>query len=648
MLQTPSKVDRAEAEQALERVISSAVFARAERSRRLLRYLVESALSEPGSTVKEYTIALDVFDREAYDPSIDATVRVEASRLRARLREYYTEEGANDDLVIEVPKGNYTAVLHSRKKLEIILPSGPALQTAQPISQAEVPEVNSPVQSPGAEGWRWTGRHSVFSALVVLALIAASPKLHQEQAAPVPNSSSSSLAILPIANHTGNRNNNFLCDGLTDDLIRQLSRLPALTLISRNAVFRPRSSNSNPLEIGRSLGVRFVLTGELHRDADRTSLFAELSNTADGTVLLDREYILENEDLRPVQADLQRDVIGKLHLESSARDPGRSLRNVTSDPVAYREFLQGDELARSGDPGQLHQALRHFEKAVLLDPGFDLAWSSLASDHAFLGTYFEAPREHMPQAREFAEHALRLNPSLGEAHGTLGLIHLLYDWKPSSAAAEMEAAGAEEAAISTLTCTAHLIGQVGKHRNAAEMLTRLLKYDPNSASLIAELGCSEYYGGNYDAALRNYHAAIRADPRYPVSYWGLAKVMNAQRNYGDAIAVITTFKQMNGFEPPLLTAERGYALGRAGRRSEALALVKQLTTRSSQTYIDPYFVATIYASLNDRMQAFTWLDKAYDVRSPFMISLPSEPKWDSWQSDSRFVALISRMLNSKA
>ena len=649
MLMTPTKADRADAEQALERVLSSQVFAKAGRSRRFLRYLVEAALAEPGSTVKEYTIALDVFDRDkTYDPSIDATVRVEASRLRARLREYYVEEGTNDDLVIDVPKGSYAAVLHSRKKREISPPVRPDERTAQHIGQSEVPEASTPVRSLSAEGWRQAARYAVLSALAVVALTAAFLKLDRRQAPSAAALSSSSLAILPIANHTGNLNNNLLCDGLTDDLIRQLSRLPALKLISRNAVFRPRPSNSNPLEIGRSLGVDFVLTGELRRNADRTSLLAELSNTADGTVLLEREYIVEDEDLRPVQADLQRDVIGKLHLESSARNPGRSLRSVTSDPDAYREFLKGDELARTGDPAQLHQAIGHFEKAVSLDPEFDLAWSALASDHAFLGTYFEAPREHMPQARRFAEHAIQLNPSLGEAHGTLGIIYLLYDWKPSAAAAEMDPAGAEEAAISTLTCTAHLIGQSVRHRNGAEMLTRMLTYDPNSASLIAELGCSEYYRGDYDAALRDYHAAIRADPRYPVAYWGLAKIMNAQRNYGDAIAVLTTFKQTNGFEPPLLTAERGYALGRAGRRSEALALVEQLATQSSQTYVDPYFVATIYASLNDRVQTFAWLDKAYDARSPFMISLPSEPKWDSWRSDLRFVALISRMLNSKA
>ena len=644
MLAEPRTVDRAKANQALKRVLDSHVFAKAERSRRFLSYLVESALKVPPNAVKEYTIALDVFDRDtSYDPSIDATVRVEAGRLRARLREYYVDEGRDDTLIIDVPKGSYVAVLHYR----ISSPGIPESRPVEHVSQDALAATSTPAQAPGLERHRWIAWFGILTGLALVALTTASI-LFRRKMPPPPIVPISSLAILPIMNHTGGPNNDLLCDGLTDDLIRQLSRLPALKLISRNAVFRSRTPSANPLETGRSLGVAVVLTGELRRNPDHTSLLAELSDTGDGTVLFDREYIVEHEDLRPVQADIQRDVIDKLHLESSALNPGRSLRSVTSNPDAYREFLRGDELARNDNPAQLHQAMEHFQKAVSLDPEFDLAWSSLASAHAFLAVYFEAPREHMPQARHLAEHAVQLNPSLGEAHGTLGIIHLLYDWKPSAAAAEMNAAGAEEAAISTLTCTAHLIGQAGRHTTAAEMLTRMLTYDPNSASLIAELGCSEYYGGNYDAALRHYREAIRVDPRYPVSYWGLAKIMNAQHKYDQALAVLTAFKQTNGFEPPLLTAERGYALGRAGRRSEALAIVEQLTHQTSQRYIDPYFVAVVYASLNDRPEAFAWLDKAFDARSPFIISLPSEPKWNAWQSDPRFAALITRMLHSNA
>ncbi|NYF89288.1 tetratricopeptide repeat protein [Tunturiibacter empetritectus] len=660
MLAFNATVDHTEARLALERVLSSRVFTRAERSRRFLRYLMDAALSQPPVTVKEFTIAMDVFDRDAsYDPSIDATVRVEASRLRARLREYYDDEGRDETLIIEVPKGGYTAVLRTRQTSSPALPGQPvaAGQSAsanqgQEDPRAPTPEAIMAAREVGPRRRPWIAACGFLLVLAGVAMGVRASRGRKPQGAIKP--ATLSLAILPIVNRTGDPKLDYLCDGLTDDLIRQLSQIPSLKLIARTAAFRYRQSTANPLEAGkaleagRALKVGAVMTGELRRTTDHLSLVAELSDVADGTVLLDREYIVENQDLRSAQAELQRDLIAKLHVESSALDPGRSLRSVTVNPQAYQEFLQGDSLARSGEPGDLHQALSHFERAVSLDPQFDLAWSAIAGEHLLLGLYFEAPRDHIPQARLYAERALKINPSLGEAHGSLGLIHLVYDWKPAAAEAEMTAAGAEEAAMSTLSCTAHLIEGAGKPRAAEELLSRMLTYDPGSASLIAELGCVNYYRGDYSAALRHYRQALAADPRSPVPYWGIGKTLVAQHNYAEAITVLTTFKQKNGFEPPLLTAERGYALGSSGRRHDALAVVQELAERGKHSFIDPYFVAIIYASMNDREEAFAWLDKAFEARSTFMISLLSEPKWEPLRSDPRFQKLILRMLDSKA
>ncbi len=284
----------------------------------------------------------------------------------------------------------------------------------------------------------------------------------------------------------------------------------------------------------------------------------------------------------------------------------------------------GDSLARSGAPKDLHQALGHFERAVSLNPQLELAWSAMASEHVLLGLYFEAPRDHMPQARQFAERALRINPSLGEAHGSLGLIHLGYDWKPAAAEAEMTAAGAQQAAISTHSCTSHLIEIAGRPRRAEELLLRMLTYDPGSASLIAELGCVDYYRGSYESALRHSRQALEADLRSPVPYWGVGRTLTAEHRYEEALVALAAFKQRNGFEPPLLTAERGYALGSAGRRPEALAVVKEQTERGRHTFIDPYFVALIYASLRDREAAlYGWTRRLRRARRSWFHLLPN-------------------------
>jgi tetratricopeptide (TPR) repeat protein len=368
-----------------------------------------------------------------------------------------------------------------------------------------------------------------------------------------------------------------------------------------------------------------------------------MSRVQDGSVVFDREYPVDGYDLRLAQADIQRDILDGLKLEGSARDPSRR-GALTSSDQAYQEFLQGDFTARGSSPEELHKAISHFERAVALDPHFDLAWSALASAHVLLGLYFEPPRQHMPVGREDAERAIRLNPSLGEAHGSLGVIHLVYDWDLPGAEGELALAGAQRAAISTLTCTAHLLERTGHPHVAEEMLGRMISYDPQSSSLIGELGCVDYYRGNYDAAIQRYREAIQADPHSPVSYWGLGKSFSQQRKYGEALKVLSQFKQTNGFEPPLLTGEIGYALGASGKRREAMSVIQSLIEKSSSSYVDPYFISLIYLSLKDRDAAFLWLNRAFQAKSPFMISIMTEPKWEPLRSDPRFLEIVRRML----
>ena len=615
-----------------------------------MRYLVEGALAEPPVSVKEYTIAIDVFDRDAgYDPSVDATVRVEASRLRGRLREFYDEEGRLDPWLIEVPKGGYAVALHQRTIAE------PAAAAEGMPAIGPTAEVRSPELAPANTSSRraQVGMRGAWAMAAVcgLALLAGALALwrhDRSQAKEPPSTGVTSLAIVPFANRTGDAGLSYVADGLTDDLIRQLSQVPALRLMARSTMFRYRDRAGDAEGVAKALHVDAVMTGELRRSPEHLSLAVEVSRTSDGSVLLDREYIADVDDLRAVQAEVQRDALRKLSAESSALDPARVLHSVTANPQAYQEFLEGDALARNGAPPDIHQAIGNFERAVALDPQFDLAWSALASEHLLLGLYFEPPREHMPVARRFAERALAINSSLGEAHGSLGLIHLVYDWDLAAADAEMATAGAEESAVSTLGCTVHLMELKGRPRRAEEILRRLLTYDPQSASLMTELGCVDFYRGDYGAALRHYREALEADPQSPVSYWGMGKTLNAQGKHAEAISVLASFQQRNGFEPPLLDAEIGYALGASGDRRRALAMVRQLETRGEHTFVDPYLLSVVYASMNDRESAFRCLGKALEVRSSFAISLLTEPKWEPFREDPRFVALLQRMVHSKA
>ena len=249
----------------------------------------------------------------------------------------------------------------------------------------------------------------------------------------------------------------------------------------------------------------------------------------------------------------------------------------------------------------------------------------------------------MPQASEYATRALQLDPEYGEAHGTLGLVKLLYSWDYAAAASELASVKDEQSALTVLSCTSHLMAQTGRTRDADEMVHRMLGYDPQSAQLIGELGCIDYYRGDYENAMVHYREAMAKDPHSPVPYWGLGKTLSLQGKYGEAVKVMRQFKPANGFEPPLLTAEIGYALGREGRTTEAQQEIATLREESKSAFVDPYFVSLIYLGMGDEQLTLQWLNRAYVVRSPFLISISTEPKWKAMIERPALQAFLAKM-----
>jgi TolB-like protein len=625
-----------EIEEELGRILSSRVFSAALRSQAFLRYVVERSLREAPTPLKEFSIAMDVFARgDDYDPSIDATVRVEAGRLRSRLREYYDLEGRGDRVLIDLPKGGYYPAFAFRE--------GETAGVNEILPLVEGTPRNEGMR--GRERLAW-GRWAVVGLVLLALVVAGMWRWHRSRKQVASGGGANqqiALAVLPFANETGDKANDYLADGLTDNLIRQFSEIPPLKVMARGAVYRFRSSTDKAVSVGRSLQVNTVLTGELHLEHGKLIIDTELSNMTDGSIIQSHRYLPEGYDLAPVQASITQNLIRGLKIELDARESVHVLRPVSSSVEAYQEMLRGEEEARGNSPMHLHEAIGHFEQAVKLDPKFTIAWSDLAQTHLLLGIYFEDPRQHMPKASEYATRALRLDPEFGEAHGTRGLVRLLYDWDYAGAAAELASVKDEQSALTALSCTSHLMLQTGRTRDADEMVHRMLGYDPQSAQLIGELGCIDYYRGDYQGAMQSYRDAMAKDRQSPVPYWGLGKTLSLQGKYGEAVKVLREFKAANGFEPPLLTAEIGYALGREGRASEAEQEIAELREQSKSNFVDPYLVAVIYLGMGDEQGTLQWLNRAYVVRSPFLISISTEPKWKRMMVRPELQAFLAKI-----
>ncbi len=625
----------------VEKVIRSRDFAGSQRGAKFLRYIVEQSLAGTAD-FKEYSIAIEVFGKDSsYDPQVDSTVRVEASRVRSRLTSYYQGEGKDDPLRIEIPKGGYAPIFvpgHRAGDFAVLHP--PAETPTPPVAVFPAPAISSSSFRPSIL------RRVVGGVALLVVLVAAGFLYHRgglNRSASPPAIPVVSIAVLPFSNRTGDPANDYLADGMTEALIRQLSEIPTLKVTSRATIFRLRKEDADTRTLGQKLGVGTVLTGDLRGSAGQLEVNAELSAVRDGSVIFSRRYLPEATDLMPVQADVLQDLIRGLHVELDVRQSAQLLKPASLNADAYRLFLRGEQASRGNSPEELHAAIGYFQQAVDRDPNFDLAWVSLAQTHLLLGIYFEAPKEQMPLVRRYAEHALKLNPSLGEAHASVGMVDLLYDWNVGGAETELALAGGEKRALSVLSCTAHLMELSGHARNAEEQLDSLLAYDPQNVGLIAELGCVAYYRHRFEEALGHYKLAQEMDSTSPIAYWGMSKSLSQEGRYRESIAALDQFRDRNGFEPVLITAERGYALGLWGKHAEAKAVIDQLLEQGKTSFVDPYLVSTIYLASDNRPMAFEWLEKAYDERSSFLISILTEPKWAKVQDDARFEAVVEKM-----
>lgn len=617
----------------LERILAAPPFATSNRSQRFLRYVVEHSLQEEDEPLKEYTIALEAFERDhSYDPTVDATVRVEAGRLRLRLRDYYLNAGQNDPLLIEIPRGSYRAVFTQQ------------VRDQAPEAASPAPEpVTVQSQPPGRRDRRlllW-GATATFLVLVLVLGVSRSERdrrLDRARHSAVPVV----LAVLPFSNQTGSAANSYLAEGLTDNLIRQFSELPRLRVISRAAVDRADRKG-----LVTQLGATVLLTGEVLRNADgRLLLNSELSNAKDGTVIRSSQYLPDEADLRTVQADIVRDVIGGLGMQLEARESASALRPLTSSPAAFQEFLRGDAAMQNGDENSILTAIRLFQDAVKKDGSFAQAYASMAAAEEEVGIYFEAPRTHTEVARQSAEKAIALEPSSPEGHAVLGLIHLMYDWDLVGAQRELSQIDSRQSAIWQFGCAAHLFERDGSTRHAQEDMERMLEFNPESPGLISELGCVDYYAGHYEDSIHYYRQSLAQAPQGVLANWGLGRSLGQQGKFAQALDVLRRFNATYGVEHPLLDAEIGYIQAESGDRAGARAMIQRLQAMSRKEFVDPYFVAIIYLALKDERQTYAWLDRAYDIRSPFLISIATDPKWSRSQSDPRFQALWDRMMHA--
>ena len=453
----------------LERVLASPGFSRNKRLGRFLQFIVEQHLEGKDGEIKESVIALEVFGRGPdHDPKQDSIVRTEATRLRARLGEYYLGKGKDDALVIELPKGGYAPVFRQATVEPAILKTAAGIQMETRKTSDRKNRLTIAA---------WIGLLAV-AALSGLAVFRSTRK----SSIPRPEKS---IAVLPFLDLSPTKDQEYFCDGMTDELISELARIDGLRVVARTSVFAFKGKPQDVRQIGNQLNVATVLEGSIRKDGDHLRITAQLISVPDGYHLWSESYDRELKDVFAVQKELSRSIAGALQV--SLGGPPAAVTD-TSNLEAYNLYLLGRYHWSKRSEPELDAAVRDFEAAVQLDPTYARAYAGLADAYVQLSRWASRnPRETMPRARRYALRALELSESLAEAHTSLGAIHLFYDWDIAAARREYQKA----IALNPGYVTAHwwyafLLMASGQLQDARRELDQALRLDPLSVPILVD------------------------------------------------------------------------------------------------------------------------------------------------------------------
>lgn len=468
---------------------------------------------------------------------------------------------------------------------------------------------------------------------------------HREQTRIFKADTYNSVAVLPFVNLSSQAENEYFCDGLAEELLNALAKLEGLQVAARTSAFSFKGKDANVSVIGRALNVQTVLEGTMRKSGNRLRITVQLVNTENGYHLWSERYDREMQDIFDVQDEITLAIVAILKVKLLGEAKASPLMRHTENIEAYQLYLKGRYYWNKWTPDGFNKSMECFTQAIGIDPNYALAYSGLADGFSTLGFTLVPPREVFPKAKEEATKALGINNMLSEAHTSLGVVNLFYDWDWLTA--EREAQRAIE--LNRSNQGAHLLYYwyllvMGRHSDALAKIKKAQELDPLSHFINTSVGFSLYLAGEDDQAIEQYMKVIEMDPNFLPAHDSLARVYSKRHMHSEAFAAIQRTRDLPEYNAHMLTL-LGYTYGMCGNREEAQNVLDGLIELSmkSEVRIDPAEIAIVCAGLGELDQAFEWLDIAYEYRSPNMVWLKVEPIWDSLRSDLRFAKLLHRM-----
>jgi TolB-like protein/DNA-binding winged helix-turn-helix (wHTH) protein/Flp pilus assembly protein TadD len=463
-------------------------------------------------------------------------------------------------------------------------------------------------------------------------------------AAPVPVIRS--LAVLPLANLSGDPSQEYFADGMTEELIGRLSMIRGLRVISRTSVMQFKSTKPSVPETAKMLHVDGIVEGSVMREGDHVRVHAQLINAATDQHIWSESYDRDLSDTLALESEVAQSIARKVEITITGEERSRLVGAREVAPDVYESYLKGrGAVARANSRAEIEKSVTYFEEAITKDATFAPAYVGLASAYEKLGTGFVGampPGFARQKVFSAASKALELDPNLAEAHAQLAFVYMEY-WQWRDAEAEYRRAlelSPNDAAAYRGFGAGWLMLQ-GRMDEALAMSRRALELDPLGESG-TELGWVLFHARRYDEAIRELRSvmAVRPDDAEARNVLGRALICNDQAE--EAIPLFGKADSMTGHSPGSVQG-LAMAYARAGRRTEAVRLIDELRQRQKTTYVPPAIFVYPYLELGDYDQAFAFLERAYREQANILMFLRVSPFFDPVRNDPRFKDLLRRV-----
>jgi serine/threonine-protein kinase len=471
-------------------------------------------------------------------------------------------------------------------------------------------------------------------------VVSASPA-----ASPARRAIEGSVAVLPFVDLSAEHSLEYFCDGIAEEILNELARVPGLRVAARSSSFQFKGRTDDVREVSRALNVRAVLEGSVRSSGRHLRISPRLVDAEQGFQVWAERFDRELDDIFAVQDEIARAVVRGLQLGSSATALTMRLGAGTSSVDAYTRYLKGRHHWNRRTEADLETSVTYFEEALALDPDYAEAHAALAESFVTLGLYgARNPASLMPRARESAAQALERSPLLADAQATMACVDAVYGWDWVAAEKNFKRAIATNPNASrarhwlAINCLAPL----GRFDEARGQLALALEVDPLSPAVAVTVGLLLYLARRHDEAIAELDRSMALHPDFAIGYLFLGFAHVAAGRHEEARHALETAHQLSHGSPEVISG-LGYAAGRRGDAAAAKAHLDALVTRSAERYTSPTLMAQVLAGLGEHDDALTWLERARDVRAADLTWLAVRPVWDPLRSTPRFKALLGTL-----